>query len=391
MTDILSFLTTEGTSKIFEAFNKSGFEIKYVGGCVRDAILGKKADDIDFATNALPEKIKEILDTHDMYHFDSGIKHGTITAVFDKVGYEITTLRHDVDCDGRHATVEFTDDWKLDAERRDFTFNALYCDKNGKIYDYFDGINNLKNGQLRFIGSPDDRIKEDYLRILRAFRFYNRYCVIELSDEIKNSIKKHVDKISDLSGERIQSEVIKTLECGSSDIEKNIKVFEYFNELGVSEYVFLKSIVDFSYLRKCESLNGYEKLAILSRYNAFDLNGLQGRWHLSNKNFSLMKLVSNIRIEQDLLLKPNKYRYIYRDCYNCFLICCVIEGFIKVDELKKFQSIELSDFKLKADVLIKRGILGRQLGTEIERLKNIWLDKNCEIEIEDLLVIGGIS
>ncbi|CAH2216964.1 jg5551, partial [Pararge aegeria aegeria] len=180
---------------------------------VRDSILQRDIHDIDLATNLLPNQAVKALKLRNIKTIPTGLKHGTITAILNKRSFEITTLRHDIKCDGRHAKVEFTNDWQADASRRDFTFNALYADKHGHIYDYFGGIQDLKTRKLNFIGNAEDRIKEDYLRILRAFRFHAKICIGDLSDEILDVCKKHSHMIQNLSGERIREEIFKLLEC----------------------------------------------------------------------------------------------------------------------------------------------------------------------------------
>ncbi|MDD9336115.1 MAG: CCA tRNA nucleotidyltransferase [Wolbachia sp.] len=200
------------TNFIIEAIENSGGESRLVGGCVRDSILKRDVHDIDLATNLLPSQAIEALKLRNIKTIPTGLKHGTITAILNQRFFEITTLRHDVKCDGRHAEVRFTDNWQADASRRDFTFNALYVDKHGRIYDYFGGIEDLKARRLNFIENAEDRIKEDYLRILRAFRFHAKICVVDLSDKILAVCKKHSHKIYNLSGERIRDEIFKLLE-----------------------------------------------------------------------------------------------------------------------------------------------------------------------------------
>ena len=155
--------------KIFSAIE--GFseeaEIRYVGGCVRKIIKDEKVDDIDLATNIEPSKVKQALENKKINYFETGIKHGTITAVIDNNKFEITSLRSDIKTDGRHAEIEFTNNWVKDAERRDFTINSIYADINGNLFDPFNGKKDLENGILKFVGDPEQRIKDDYLRILR--------------------------------------------------------------------------------------------------------------------------------------------------------------------------------------------------------------------------------
>lgn len=161
--------------QLFAVFAAAGAEARVVGGAVRNSLLGVPVGDIDLAVNRLPEEAEAILLRAGIKVVRTGFAHGTITAVLSGQGYEITSLRRDVTTDGRRATVAFTDDWAADAARRDFTVNALYADASGALYDYHDGRADALNGRIRFIGDPAARIAEDYLRILRFFRFIAYY------------------------------------------------------------------------------------------------------------------------------------------------------------------------------------------------------------------------
>lgn len=165
------WMTAPGIQRLLVAVRAAGGDIRFVGGAVRDALLGRKVEDVDLACTLPPESVAQALETAGIKSVPTGVAHGTITAVIDHKGYEITTLRKDVETFGRHATVTFTDDWAADAARRDFTLNALYADETGLVYDYVGGLDDLRRLSLRFIGTPEDRIREDVLRILRFFRF----------------------------------------------------------------------------------------------------------------------------------------------------------------------------------------------------------------------------
>ena len=160
-------------------------EIRYVGGSIRKIINKEKVDDIDLATNINPKKVCEILKKNKISFYESGIEHGTITAKIDDYKFEITTLRKDISTDGRHAEVEFSNDWHEDASRRDFTFNAIYADLHGNLYDPFNGKKDLELGNVKFIGDPEKRIKEDYLRILRYVRFFLNYSKVDHDENLK--------------------------------------------------------------------------------------------------------------------------------------------------------------------------------------------------------------
>lgn len=193
--------------EVIQTIIENNGSARLIGGMVRDAILQKKSHDIDIATNLLPEKITEIFSQNGHQVIPTGIKFGTVTLLFKGEKFEITTLRKDLACDGRHVKVEFTNDYKLDAERRDFTINAIsYCPINGIIYDYFGGLDDLANGVVKFIGNPEARIIEDHLRILRFFRFYGRFGK-SLHTESYKACYEGKDYLLKISKERIKAEL----------------------------------------------------------------------------------------------------------------------------------------------------------------------------------------
>ena len=188
-------------------------QVRLVGGCVRDYLLGKDFADRDMATPLRPDEVITLLENNHIPHIDIGKNFGTIIAKVDKTPFEITTLRKDIQADGRHAIVTWTKLWHIDAKRRDFTINALYADINGKIWDYIGGINDLKTGHLRFIGPPEQRIKEDYLRILRYFRFFALMNVKKIPSDIFSAIQNQKDGLTQLSMDRRRDEMFKILKA----------------------------------------------------------------------------------------------------------------------------------------------------------------------------------
>lgn len=170
-----AFLSEPGFRAVVAAVERQGDRARAVGGAVRNTLLGEPVDDVDIATTARPEAVIERAAAAGLQAIPTGVEHGTVTVVAHGVPYEVTTLRADVETDGRRAVVAFTDDWVADAERRDFTMNAIYADADGRLHDPVGGVPDALARRLRFIGAPEDRIREDYLRILRFFRFHARY------------------------------------------------------------------------------------------------------------------------------------------------------------------------------------------------------------------------
>lgn len=186
--------------------------VRLVGGAVRDGLLGLDVSDIDLATRLQPDEVMVRLERAGIKAIPTGIAHGTITAVVDHRPVEITTLRCDVSTDGRRATIAYTDDWKEDAARRDFTINALYADpQTGEIFDYFGGIDDLAAHNIRFIGDPAQRIAEDHLRILRYFRFLARFGALPPDEDAYRACIDRANSLMALSRERIADELLKLL------------------------------------------------------------------------------------------------------------------------------------------------------------------------------------
>lgn len=197
--------------RIMQSLMRTGQEARFIGGCVRDALLGIQANDIDIATSLLPDEVMRRLRQDGIRALATGIEHGTVTAVLDGASFEITTLRRDVETDGRHATVAFTDDWLADASRRDFTFNAMSLTPEGELYDPFGGVRDLKAGRVRFIGAARERIAEDVLRILRFFRFHARFGQGRPDPDALAACAALAPLLPTLSGERVQQEVTRIL------------------------------------------------------------------------------------------------------------------------------------------------------------------------------------
>ncbi len=186
-------------------------EARVVGGAVRDALAKRTPADVDLASPLPPETVMKRLEAAGVKVVPTGLAHGTVTAVLAERPVEITTLRRDVATDGRHAVVAFTDDWRADAARRDFTINAMSMSRDGAVYDYFGGVTDLREGRLRFVGDPAARVAEDFLRVLRFFRFFARYGGIEPDAETLAALRGGVPRLVSLSAERVWQELTRIL------------------------------------------------------------------------------------------------------------------------------------------------------------------------------------
>ncbi len=199
------------TARVMAALEAGNAPARFVGGCVRDALSGRPVKDVDIATALPPERVIELLEAAGIKAVPTGFEHGTVTAVTGGRGFEVTTLRHDVETFGRHARVAFTDDWAADAQRRDFTFNAIFCDPDGTLYDPTGGLGDLKAGHVRFVGDAALRIEEDVLRILRFFRFHAHYGKSRIDDDGLAACAAQAAKLPTLSAERVSAELVRLL------------------------------------------------------------------------------------------------------------------------------------------------------------------------------------
>jgi poly(A) polymerase len=209
--DVNSWRAQAQTQTVMKALSVGGQPARFVGGCVRDALLGLPVKDIDIATPEPPERVTELVEQAGLRAIPTGIDHGTITALCDGIPFEITTLRRDVETFGRHARVSYTNDWQEDAARRDLTLNALYCDPDGTVFDPVGGLADLKEGRICFVGDARARIEEDVLRLLRFFRFYAYYGIGTADPEAIAACREMAPQIETLSVERVWKEMSRLL------------------------------------------------------------------------------------------------------------------------------------------------------------------------------------
>ena len=209
---LFSLLDKNEVKTIINIFKKEGIDICLVGGCVRNAILNRQINDIDCAVNAKPNFVVKILKKNNIKFKDFAIQYGLVTAFIENQKFEITSLRRDVNQQGRHTEIEYTDDWKIDAERRDFTINAIYLTSDGKLLDFFDGLKNLQECKVKFIGNIEQRVKEDFIRILRYYRFLGIFQKPKIIPNYESFLQNNFMNIfQNLSNEIIRVEILKML------------------------------------------------------------------------------------------------------------------------------------------------------------------------------------
>jgi poly(A) polymerase len=278
------WLTAPASRQVLRALMAGGKPVRFVGGCVRDGLLGKEpaGPDLDLATPEPPERVIELLKAAGLQAIPTGLAHGTVTAVADARRFEITTLRRDVATDGRHATVTFTDDFEADAARRDFTINAMSCDGEGRLFDYFGGRTDLAAARVRFVGQAAQRIAEDFLRILRFFRFLAHYGRLPADAEALQACADAAAQIAKLSGERIQAEMRKLLQANDP-----LPALDLMREGGVLAQV-VPGVPDENRLGRLLALapdaDWLLRLAALLRGQADAAGKVAARWRLSSRD-----------------------------------------------------------------------------------------------------------
>jgi len=395
----LDLKNNKGVNKIFGAINNYNetSEIRYVGGCVRKILNDEKTDDIDLATNLTPDQVKQCLDKNQIKFFETGIEHGTITAVIDDQNFEITTLRKDVKTDGRHAVVEYTTNWKEDSLRRDFSINSIYSDLDGNLYDPNSGHKDLNVGIIKFIGDPETRIKEDYLRIIRYLRFYTEYSKIDHEINIIKIIKKNIEGLGKISKERQFNELKKILK-----LDNFLKLFKNKISCELFSLIFpqLKNFKKLSKLSKPQekilknkSLNFVISFLVIDETDNSDY--FVYKYNLPNelkdkinflKNNSLNKDSTKIFNKKDL----QKIFYYEGKSSTIDLIDFNLLYFKqskKLSELKTyFEKLDKPEFPIKAQLLINDYGLkeGRELGQKLKNLEMKWIENNFNLSKKDM-------
>ncbi len=386
--------------QIFDAINSfsNNSEIRYVGGCVRKIINKEKVDDIDLAVNLKPTDVCECLKKNKINYYESGIKHGTITALINDIKFEITSLRKDIDTDGRHAKVEFSNNWKEDASRRDFTINSIYADFDGVLFDPFNGKKDLESGQVSFIGNAEERIKEDYLRILRYIRFYLNYSKNKHDPKIIGIIKKNLSGFSNISSERLLSEFQKLLQSpGFFKLNKDkdcleiinllfpqLKNISIFNELNtIKKYLFNR--MDFIFLISLMIIDGTD-----------NINYFFYKFNISKKDQKRILFINNIyshKVSKNFFSEKNLNKFFYFNGKEALLDIIYFKIFrsSRIDNnliklIDNFKNKKTPIMPIKAETLMKNYNIpeGKELGSKIKAIEEIWVNNNFEISNKEV-------
>jgi len=398
-----SFKSLKKTKAILQLFSaiesySENSEIRYVGGCVRKALNNEVLDDIDLAVNLKPNECIEALNKNNIKFYETGIKHGTITAIIGNHKFEITSLRKDLNTDGRHAEVSFSKDWHEDASRRDFTINSIYADINGNLFDPFDGKEDLENGKINFIGDPEKRIKEDYLRILRYIRFFINYSKQPHDDKVQRLIKKNLIGISNISTERMLDEFKKIINSPQflklfkdpfcEEIInlifpqfKNLKIFKKLNEFSKKkikevDYIFLISLM---LLDSSDNVDYF-----LFKFNLSKIN---------KKRILFLKDFYNKKISKDTFSEKNLWKILYYNGKQSLIDLIYFEIFKSkktnkkfIDLLDFFKDKEVPIFPIKAKNLIEKFDIseGKLLGIKLKKIEEKWINNDFKVSEKEV-------
>ena len=391
--DDLKYFNT--AKQIFICFQNQNYKLKLVGGCVRKLITEEKIDDMDIAINIEPEKIKKVLVEQKIKFVETGITHGTITVLINDFKFEITSLRKDLSTDGRHAKVEFTSNWEQDAQRRDFTINAIYSDISGEVYDPLNGIEDLKNGIIKFIGDPNQRIQEDYLRILRYLRFYTQYNKNKFHDEITiKAIKRNLDGLAKISRERILEELFKMMKLNnfSKLFEDEFCRFIILSILPqLRNYNRIKILNKISYKIK-KQIDKILLLSILIVDETDNCNFFLYKYQLSNEDKKRILFIKNSfknYSKQYLYSKKNLLKLTYLSDKSSVIELLIFLIFVNPEKISNIENLidyikekTIPEFPINAKFLKEEYnfLEGKQLGDALKKLEKQWIDNGFKID-----------
>ena len=396
---LFPFYKDKKIKEIFLRLNsKNENNVMLVGGCVRNYLNNEQIGDIDLATKLTPGEVIKKLANTSFKVLKTGIDHGTLTLQQDKEIFEITTLREDVSTDGRHAKVSFTNSWEKDSNRRDFTINAIYLDQNGKLFDPHNGSKDLKDKKIKFIGSPQERIEEDYLRIIRFLRFSIQYKNFEKDKDTIKIIKKNIPGILKLSKERIFSEIIKITKLDNlSELVSNNELkeifdvifpeFKYLNRLNtlenreIKKYIMLEHnlVLALLLIDQSENHNYFVHKYKTSNFLKEYLNFLHKYFYEAkkNRNFFLKDLKKNVFFHnKEKMISLTKFYYAVIKPNNLK----------KIDDLiKEITNLRVPEFPLNGEYLINKGFKsGRKIGEILKKVEKVWIENDFNLKKEDL-------
>lgn len=385
-------MTHPATVQVLTALARGGVDARFVGGCVRDAILRRPVRDVDIATHAPPDEVMLCLGNAGIRVIPTGIAHGTVTAVVDHKPFEITTLRRDVETFGRHARVVFTDDWKADAARRDFTMNAIFCAPDGTLYDPFEGLKDMAAGRVRFVGTARIRIEEDVLRLLRFFRFQAHYGRGFPDPDALDACRELAWRLPELSGERVRAELLRLLAA-----PEPATIWRLMNDLAITPH--LLPVPDtpehLDRLTRLQTALGIPagddpllRLAALVRTGKAGVLSVASHLRLSGAERDRLATLVAPPVEVGVLdTRSERIQALYRVGANTYLDLVMLaasrnDDFPSPEDLiPAFEAAaewQSTAFPLKGRDLIALGVPpGPRVGALLQQMESWWLEADC--------------
>ncbi|WP_082511763.1 CCA tRNA nucleotidyltransferase [Devosia sp. Leaf420] len=376
------WLERSETQQIFAALDGAEGTTRAVGGIVRDTLMGRLRpdSDIDMATELLPVAVMQRAKAHGIAAYPTGIEHGTVTLRLNETSVEVTTLRRDVETDGRHAQVQFGTDWTEDAKRRDFTMNALYCGSDGALFDPLGGAGDALNGRVRFIGQATERIAEDGLRVFRFFRFTASHGGERLDPEGLAACQDAAGRLDHISAERVGAEMWRML--GLAKVALTLAVMSEIGLLALSREI-LAALVRY------EALGGAGAAARLSIVAGGDLDAFQERWRLSNAAVDTAK---RIAAAASLASADQIARAVYafrEDAIEALAVAAARENWPRerlMESARELGRLPDPTMPVSGKDLLDSGIkAGPEVGKTLARLETLWIESGFSLSKDELL------
>ena len=378
------WLEQPALQRLFATLAAAGGEGRVAGGAVRNALMGEPVTEVDVANTLSPEQVTAACSAAGMSVHPTGIDHGTVTVVVDHQPFEVTTLRHDVETDGRRATVKFTDDWQADAQRRDFTMNALYCDAHGTVHDFVDGWPDVQRRRVVFVGDAEQRIAEDYLRILRFFRFHARYGHGAPDAAGLAACTRHKAGLDGLSAERIRQEMFKLLAAPGA-----VATLKLMAAQGILSHL-IPSTEEWTVLERLPA-DPLLRLAVLAQ----DPLAMPQRWRLSNAEAERLEAIVSC-LPPTPALRPKEQRIILyqhgAEAWRDLVRIAWARSGAAPDDARWQELLELPDrWPIPSLPVAGRDLLaagmspGPEIGVMLRRLEDWWVASDFQPSRDELL------
>jgi len=393
--DVTKIITTPKIKRLFDAVEEHGGTVRFVGGAVRDTLAGISGFDVDLATDLSPDELVEACQENRLKTIPIGLKIDTIGVIIDEHIFEVSSLhRYKKHKNGKY-NVEYTDDWSADASQRDLTINAVYADLHGNVFDYYNGISDLKAGIVRFIGNPEDRIKEDYLRIMRFFRFHSRFGKTTINQEALDACIKLKDGLRSIAIERVRDELFKLLV--TPNVTEVMRIIFEHNILGY----FLPKVDNLQPLENLSAIiadsdyegNFLRRLFILYLPNVSQAENMANTLRLTKKQKETFVKWAKIEMSaENIITEAERTKFIYRYGKQFTIdkiLLTAAANDIKLPNirhlLKDVENTIVPILPICGKDVINKGFSGNQVSKILSKLEQIWIDSNFTLNRNELL------